>query len=170
MAVREKVVRWDDGSDMGLAVAELSGLEFMRKVAAGELPESPMGAHAALNVVSADPGEVSVRCSPDESHYNRIGSVHGGLMCTLLDSALGGAVHTTVPAGIGFTSIDINVNYLRAVFPANAPLLCNARVTKSGRRVAFAEGEVLDARGKTVATATSTFLVFGLENGPRGGG
>ena len=167
MAERETVVRWDDGSDVGPGTDDLSGLDYMRKVVAGELPESPMSSHAALHVVSAGPGEVSVRCSPDESHFNRIGSVHGGLMCTLLDSALGGAVHTTVPAGTGFTSIDINVSYLRAVFPENAPLLCNARVTKPGRRVAFAEGEVVDARGKTVATATSTFLVFALEDRPR---
>ena len=167
MAKRETIVRWDDGGDMQTGTEELSGLEFMRKVVAGELPESPMGAHASLHVISADPGEVSVRCTPDESHFNRIGSVHGGLMCTLLDSALGGAVHTTVPAGTGFTSIDINVNYLRAVFPENAPLVCRARVTKPGRRVAFAEGEVVDVRGKTVATATSTFLVFALEDGPR---
>lgn len=169
MAERETIVHWDDGSGMEPGTEELSGLEFMRKVVSGELPESPMGAHAALHVVSADAGEVSVRCTPDESHFNRIGSVHGGLMCTLLDSALGGAVHTTVPAGTGFTSIDINVSYLRAVFPENAPLVCNARVTKPGRRVVFAEGEVIDARGKTVATATSTFLVFALEDGPRRG-
>ena len=167
MAKRETVVQWDDGSDIGAGADELSGLEFLRGVVAGTFPDSPMAGHAALKVVSADPGEISVECNPDESHFNRIGTVHGGLMCTLLDSALGGAVHTTVPAGIGFTSIDINVSYLRPVFPESAPLICKARVTKPGRRVAFAEGEVIDARGKTVATATSTFLVFDMKDKPK---
>jgi uncharacterized protein (TIGR00369 family) len=86
--------------------------------------------------------------------------VHGGLVCTLLDSAVGCATHTTLPAGTGYTSIEIKVNYLRPVTRDSGPLTCVGRVTKPGSRVTFAEGEVTDNTGRTVATATSTLLVF----------
>jgi uncharacterized protein (TIGR00369 family) len=86
--------------------------------------------------------------------------VHGGLVCTLLDTVAGCAVHTTLPAGFGYTSIELKVNYLRAVHLTSGPLTAVGTVVKPGRRVAFAEGEVYDAAGKVVATATSSLLVF----------
>jgi uncharacterized protein (TIGR00369 family) len=115
-----------------------------------------------MDVVEVGPGTVTFRCRPDESHYNPIGTVHGGLVCTLLDSALGCATHTTLPAGTGYTSIEIKVNYLRPVTVDSGPLICTGRVTKPGSRVAFAEGEVLDSRGRVVATASGSLLIFAL--------
>ena len=116
-----------------------------------------------MDLVEVGPGTVTFRCQPDESHYNPIGMVHGGLVCTLLDSALGCATHTTLPAGTGYTSIEIKVNYLRPVTADSGPLICTGRVTKPGRRVTFAEGEVLDNQGKVVATASGSLLIFPLE-------
>jgi uncharacterized protein (TIGR00369 family) len=89
--------------------------------------------------------------------------VHGGLVCTLLDSALGCAVQSTLSRGQGYTSIEIKVNYLRPVFAGSGPLTCSATVTKPGNRVAFADGVVTDGSGKTVATATGSLLVFAIE-------
>ena len=105
---------------------------------------------------------VTFRCRPDESHYNPIGMVHGGLVATLLDSALGCATHTTLPAGTGYTSIEIKVNFLRPVTSDSGPLICTGNVTKAGRRVAFAEGDVVDRHDKTVATASGSLLIFPL--------
>jgi uncharacterized protein (TIGR00369 family) len=86
--------------------------------------------------------------------------VHGGLVCTLLDSVAGCAVHTTLAAGMGYTSIDITVNYLRAVTTESGTLVATGRVTKPGRRVALANAEVHDGTGKLVATASSNCLVM----------
>ncbi|WP_328352959.1 PaaI family thioesterase [Mycobacterium sp. NBC_00419] len=142
---------------------ELSGIEFMTRMAAGELPAAPIAGHFGMDLIEVGPGTVTFRCRPDESHYNPIGTVHGGLVCTLLDSALGCATHTTLPAGSGYTSIEIKVNYLRPVSAGNGDLICRGRVTKAGRRVAFAEGEVVDEQGKVVATASGSLLIFPLQ-------
>ena len=99
---------------------------------------------------------------PDESAYNPIGVVHGGLVCTLADSVAGCAVHTTLDAGIGYTSIDITVNYLRPVTVDSGTLVAVGRVTKPGRRVALAAAEIHDGAGRLVATASSNCLVFPL--------
>ena len=164
MTQRENTIQWRDPAE-GLAVMpELSGLDFMTKIADGELPGAPIASHFGMDVVAVGPGTVTFRCLPDESHYNPIGTVHGGLVCTLLDSALGCATHTTLPAGSGYTSIEIKVNYLRpvTVTAAGGALICRGRVTKPGRRVAFAEGEVVDSQGKVVAPASGSLLIFPL--------
>ena len=100
-------------------------------------------------------------CTLDESVYNPIGVVHGGLVCTLLDTVAGCAVHTTLPPGVAYTSIELKVNYLRAVHAHSGPLTAIGRVVKPGRRVAFAEGEVLDAPGRVGRDGVqSSLLVF----------
>lgn len=89
--------------------------------------------------------------------------VHGGFVATLLDSALGCAAHSTLPAGTGYTSIDLTISFLRPLSADSGPLTCTGRVIKPGRRVIFAEGEVVDKDGRTVATASGPLLVFPLE-------
>lgn len=164
MTQRETTVRWNDPAPALTALPALSGIDFMRKMVAGELSGAPMASHFAMDVIDVDSGSVTFRCTPDESHYNPVGTVHGGLVCTLLDSALGCATHTTLPAGMGYTSIEIKVNYLRPVSAGNGALICRGRVTKPGRRVTFAEGEVLDGEGKVVATASGSLLIFPLQD------
>ena len=158
MTQHDTTIQWRDPAEGLAALPELSGIEFMNRIASGDLPAS----HFAMDVVEVGPGTVTFRCRPAESHYNPIGTVHGGLVCTLLDSALGCATHTTLPAGTGYTSIEIKVNYLRPVTVDSGPLICTGRVTKPGSRVAFAEGEVLDSRGRVVATASGSLLIFAL--------
>lgn len=165
MTEHENTIAWRDPAEALAALPELSGIEFMTRVASGALPGAPIASHFAMDVLEVGQGTVTFRCRPDESHYNPIGTVHGGLVCTLLDSALGCATHTTLPAGTGYTSIEIKVNYLRPVTAASGPLICTGRVTKPGSRVAFAEGEVLDNGGKVVATASGSLLIFQLQKG-----
>ncbi len=162
MTQRQTTVQWRDPAPALAALPELSGIEFMKKIADGELPGAPIASHFSMDVIEVGPGAITFRCTPDASHYNPIGTVHGGLVCTLLDSALGCAAHTTLPAGMGYTSIEIKVNYLRPVSAGNGALTCRGRVTKPGRRVTFAEGEVVDSEGKVVATATGSLLIFPL--------
>lgn len=160
---REALVRWED-PQVGLTqLPTLDGIDFMRKIAAGEIPGAPIAGHVNMTLIEVGHGAVTFQSTPDESHYNPIGVVHGGLVCTLLDSALGCAVHTTLPAGTGYTSIEIKTSFLRPVSAGSGPLTCTGRVIKPGRRVAFAEGEVVDADGRTVATASGSVLVFPLD-------
>ncbi len=162
MTERETVVRWRDPEEGLALLPHLDGLDYLKKVAAGEVPGAPIAGHFQMELLEVDHGSVTFRCRPDESHFNPIGAVHGGLVCTLLDSALGCATHTTLPAGTGYTSIEIKVSYLRPVRPGSGPLTCTGRVTKPGRRVTFADGEVLDNAGRSVATASGSLLVFPL--------
>ena len=127
----------------------------------GRLPPPPIAQTLGFTLARIADGEVWFTCEPHEAHYNPIGMVHGGLVCTLLDSALGCAVHTQLPAGVGYTSIEIKVSYLRAVSPASGMLTAHAQVTKPGRRVAFVDGDVRDAAGKIVATASGSCLIMG---------
>lgn len=162
MTRRETTIQWRDPADGLAALPQLDGIEFLNRIASGELPEAPIASHFAMETIEVSSGRVTFRCQPDESHYNPVGMVHGGLVCTLLDSALGCATHTTLAAGTGYTSIEIKVNYLRPVTADSGPLICTGRVTKPGRRVVFAEGEVRDNQGKVVATASGSPLIFPL--------
>ena len=157
---RTKTVSWHDPIAAAQAAAEMSGLAYLQAIRDGDLPGAPIGALMGFRVAGLEEGEAVFTCTPDESLYNPIGVVHGGLVCTLLDSVCGCAVQTTLPQGVAYTSLEIKVSYLRPVHGTSGPLLATGEVVKPGRRVAFAEGDVRTADGKVVATATSTCLVF----------
>lgn len=157
---RTRQVEWQDPL-IGAAQAQtLDGLEYLNAMIAGRIPPPPIAVLMNLELVSASRGTAVFTCTPDESVYNPIGAVHGGFMCTALDSALGCAVHSTLRAGQGYTSLEIKVNYLRALDTDSGVLTVTGTVTKPGSRIAFAEGVVTDSEGRTVATASSTLLVF----------
>jgi uncharacterized protein (TIGR00369 family) len=157
---RTRTVTWHDPLVTAAGALERSGLETMQAIRDGVLPPAPIAMLMQFDLRAFEEGRVEFGCLLDESAYNPIGVVHGGLVCTLLDTVAGCAVHTTLRAGVGYTSIELKVNYLRAVHASSGPLTAIGRVVKPGRRVAFAEGEVLDAAGRTVATASSSLLVF----------
>lgn len=158
---RGKSVTWYDPKLTVEGRQGLTGLEHMEAALRGEIPMAPIGSLLGFHLTEVSQGEVHFAGTPDESACNPMGAVHGGVMCTLLDSAVGCAVQTTLPTGVGYTSVEIKVNYLR---PVSAGTLLTTRgwVTKPGRRVAFAEGEIRDDAGKVVANATSTCLIFDL--------
>ena len=158
---RGKTVTWFDPKLTVQGREGLSGLEHLEAGLRGEIPFAPIGHLMGFRLSAVSQGEVRFEGTPDESACNPMGAVHGGMMCTLLDSAVGCAVQSTLPAGVGYTSVEIKVSYLRPVF-AGAPLYTRGWVTKPGRRAAFAEGEIRDAADKVVATASSTCLVFEL--------
>jgi uncharacterized protein (TIGR00369 family) len=157
---RSRTVSWHDPMITAAGALERSGLETMEAIRDGVLPPPPIAKLVQMDIRALEEGRVEFTCELDESVYNPIGVVHGGLVCTMLDTVAGCAVHTTLPAGVAYTSIELKVNYLRAVHATSGPLTAIGRVVKPGRRVAFAEGEVLDAAGRTVATASSSLLVF----------
>ena len=155
-----RTVRWHDPLITAAGALQRTGLETMEAIRDGVLPPPPIAMLMQFGITSLAEGRVEFTAAVDESVYNPIGVVHGGLVCTLLDTVAGCAVHTTLPQGFAYTSIELKVNYLRAVHASSGPLTAIGRVVKPGRRVAFAEGEVIDAQGRTVATASSSLLVF----------
>jgi uncharacterized protein (TIGR00369 family) len=157
---RSKTITWYDPITAAGAGAALPGIEYLNAIRRGELAPAPIAAHFGFQLVDIAIGEVTFTCQPDESAYNPIGLVHGGLVCTLLDSVLGCAVQSTLPLGVAYTSIELKVNYLRPVHGDTGELRARGWVTKPGRRVAFVEGDVRDAAGKVVATASGTCLVM----------
>jgi uncharacterized protein (TIGR00369 family) len=159
---RSRTVTWDDPMITAAGALARSGLETMQAIRDGVLPPPPMARLMQFDIRELAEGRVVFGCTLDESVYNPIGVVHGGLVCTLLDTVAGCAVHTTLPQGLGYTSIELKVNYLRAVQVDSGPLTAVGTVVKPGRRVAFAEGQVLDVEGRLVATASSSLLVFPL--------
>jgi uncharacterized protein (TIGR00369 family) len=158
---RSKSVTWYDPAATAAGAAGLSGLEFLQALQAGRLPPPPIALLLGMSLRQVERGLVVFDCQPDESVFNPIGLVHGGLVCTLTDSAIGCAVHTTLEAGVGYTSIDITVNYLRPVTLDSGGLAATGRVIKPGRRVAQASAEVHDGAGRLVATASSNCLIIG---------
>jgi uncharacterized protein (TIGR00369 family) len=157
---QSKTVVWHDPISTAAAGAELAGLDFLTSIRDGKLPPPPIALLFGMRMVEIEPGRVVFECELDESVYNPIGMVHGGLACTLADTVIGCAVHTTLEAGVAYTSIDLNVSYLRPVTLASSPVRAIGLVTKPGRRVAFASAEVEDSAGKVVATATGSCLIM----------
>ncbi|ABY22136.1 thioesterase family protein [Renibacterium salmoninarum ATCC 33209] len=157
---RSKTVTWSDPLVGAELAKTMSGLAYMQAMIDGKIPPPPISGLMNMTAVSAETGLVTFACTPDESQYNPIGTVHGGLVCTLLDSVCGCAVQTTLPAGQSYTSLEIKINYLRPVLAHTGELIAVGRVTKPGSSAAFAEGEIRDQAGKLIATASSTLLVF----------
>lgn len=142
------------------AVATMTGLELMRAMVGGTLPGAPIGAVMNMRGVAADPGTMTFEGTPGPEHYNPLGTVHGGYAATLLDSCMGCAVHTTLAAGMGYTSIDINITYVRAITTATGPVTARGEVINAGRRIATARGTLTDAGGKILAHGTSSCLII----------
>ncbi len=159
---RSKTITWHEPGPSTAKGLSMAGLDYLRAMADGRLPQPPIGGLMEFAIVEAENGRVVFTCRPDESAYNPIGAIHGGLICTLLDSVTGCALHSTLAAGKGYTSIEIKVNYLKAVRLTSGVLTATGTIVKSGSRVGFAEGVVTDGSGAVVATATSTLLVFDL--------
>ncbi|GAA1037774.1 hypothetical protein GCM10009557_52070 [Virgisporangium ochraceum] len=113
-----------------------------------------------MRAITAEEGRVTAELQPAEYHYNPLGTVHGGVLATLLDTATGCAVHSTLPAGYGYTSIDLSTKFLRPVTVASGVLRCVGTVLSRGRRTALAEAKLTDERGRLVATAQSSCLIF----------
>jgi uncharacterized protein (TIGR00369 family) len=141
--------------------AGMSGLEFMRAMFEGELPSPPITATMGFTGGTADEGKVTFIGEAGEHLYNPIGVVHGGFAMTILDSAMGCAVHTTLAAGEAYTSLETNVNFVRPITLETGPVRCEGTVLHRGGTVATAEGRLIAERtGKLLAHGTSTCLVF----------
>jgi len=157
---REVTVTWDDPAITASAVGSTSGLEWLQQIRDGLLPPPPVARLMGFDLTLVEDGRVQFTIEPAEQHYNPIGSVHGGVYATLLDSAAGCCVHSTLPAGVGYTSLDLNVKFLRPMTTATGPVVAEGTVVHRGSRMLLAEVTLTDSRNKLLATATSSCLVI----------
>jgi uncharacterized protein (TIGR00369 family) len=140
----------------------MSGLDFLQGIADGRLPAPPIAAALGFRLAEVSPGFALFTMTPEFKHYNPIGSVHGGVAATLLDSCMSCAVQTHAPAGTGYTTLEIKINFVRAMTDKTGPVRAEGRTLYVGRRSATAEGKIIDAKGTLLAHGTTTCLVFPL--------
>jgi uncharacterized protein (TIGR00369 family) len=141
----------------------MTGLELLRAIAAGEAPGAPIAELMGFDGMEVEEGRVVFAAVPGPQHYNPIGVVHGGLAATLLDSAMGCAVHSTLPEGVGYTTLELKVNFTRPITSETGRIVCEGKVLHRGGRVATAEGRVIAERtGKLLAHGTTTCLILSL--------
>ena len=166
MSKRSLTITWDKPKGR-ISEGRMSGREYLEAVIAGKFPNSPISHLMGFKLVEIGAGSVVVECTPGEQHYNLVGNgTHGGFACTLLDTAMGGAVQASLPAGFAATTLEIKVNMVRPITIESGTLRIEGRVVHPGRRVATSEGRILDAEGKLYAHGTTTMMVFALEGGP----
>ncbi len=157
---RQRAYRWDDPAVAAAAARQLDGLAFFREIMAGRLPAPPIMATLGISAVSFEPGRAVFEVTPAEYHYNPIGSVHGGVYATICDSACGCAVHTMLPAGAYYTSLDLDTRFTRPITSGTGRLLCVGTVDYIGSRTALARARLVNSGGKLFAQATSNCLIF----------
>ena len=141
-------------------MASMPGIDFVRAVFAGRLPTPPIMQTIEPFDCTAEPGVVVIHSVPGFRHYNPIGSVHGGYAATLLDSAMGLAVHSALPAGTGYTTLEFKISFIKGMTRDTGPVRSEGRTLNVGRRTATAEARITDAKGRLLAHATTTCLVF----------
>jgi uncharacterized protein (TIGR00369 family) len=159
---RERTLVWQDPIPTAAAGATMTGMEYMTAVAEGKLPPPPIAVTMRFGLVEIEEGRAVFAGEPGEEHYNPIGVVHGGYAATLLDSALGCCVHTTLPAGVGYTSLGIEAKFVRPLTRDTGRVICEARVLYRGRKQATSEATLTAAEtGKLLAHGSATCMILG---------
>jgi uncharacterized protein (TIGR00369 family) len=139
---RVRTFEWEDPKDLAAAAHGMSGLQFMQSIAAGVHPPPPIAQLMEMRIAEVEHGRAVFALEPRDWMYNPIGSVHGGVAATILDSCMGCAVHTTLEPGVGYTTTDLQVRYLRAMRAGDGRVLAEGRVVHRGGRMATAEGRL----------------------------
>lgn len=153
---RERTYAWEDPTPTLVAGATQDGLTLLRAIGAGTLPVPPIMNTLAIEPVEAEDGRVSFTLDPEEFHLNPFGMVHGGVLATMLDTAMGCAVHSLLPAAVGYVTSEMNVRFLRPALLSSGRLLCTGEVVHPGRNTMIASARVVDADQRVIAIAGCT--------------
>lgn len=157
---RTRTYEWEDPMIGATQAREMDGLSYLHAMMEGKLPRPPISATLNFILTEASNGLAIFTGEPAEYHYNPIGLVHGGLACTLLDSAMGCAVQTKLSAGVGYTTLDVHINMIRALTKDTGPIRCIGEVIHVGRSTATAQARLLDSKDKLYAHGTTTCMIF----------
>ena len=158
--VREKTIQWADPLATAMLMRDRDGVDAVRAMMNGEIPPAPIAKLFGFRLHMVEPGKVQLSIVPDESHYNPLGMVHGGVMATVLDTVMGCSVQSVLPRGRGYTTLNISVNYIRSITIATGEVFAEGTIIHAGRSTAIAHGRVVDAAGRLYATANTTCMVF----------
>jgi len=139
---------------------EMSGLEFVQGLADGTLPLNMIARTLGYDITEAESGRVVVTAQPKDSHLNPAGTVHGGLAAAMLDSCMGLAIQSTLEKGLGSTTLEFKISFVRPITPETGPIRAEGTVISRGRRVGTAEGRVSDSNGRLLVHGTTTCLIF----------
>jgi uncharacterized protein (TIGR00369 family) len=161
MANRTLSISWKDPGPLAEAGRSMSGIEFLRAIRDGRVSAAPISELLGFRLVEVDPGRAVFEVTPGEQHFNPIGVVHGGLAMTLLDSAMACSVQTEIPAGSGYTTLEVKINLVRAITASTGTLRAIGKTVHVGNRVGTAEGRLEDAAGKLYAHGTTTCIILG---------
>ena len=156
----ERTYRWADPAEIAKAAEGLSGIDLMRAMIEGKVPPPPVGSLIGVSAFTAEKGKVSCGFDPAEFHYNALGTVHGGVIATVIDIVMGSAVHSTLKAGQGFTTLTLELKYHRAVTAKSGHLTATAEVVTRGRDIVTAEAKLVDKKDRLFANATSTLMIL----------
>ena len=159
-ASRTRVITWEDPTAAVQKGKTISGIEYLKALQTGELPPPPIAVLMDMWITEVSEGRVVFAAEPAEYHYNPLGTVHGGFTATLLDSALGCVVQSMLPAGTGYTTVELKVNYLRPITTKTGMVYCEGKIIYVGGRIATAEGRLTDAEGKLYAHGTTTCIIM----------
>jgi uncharacterized protein (TIGR00369 family) len=158
---RVRTFTWEDPAAAAQAGLELTGLQYLRAIVEGALPAPPIARLLGFEIVEAEAGKALFALRPGEWMYNPLGTVHGGVAATILDSCMGCAVHTTLPAGVGYTTTDLQVRYIRAMAEDTGLVIAEGTVVHTGKRTATAEGRMFaESDGRLIAHATTGCAIF----------
>jgi uncharacterized protein (TIGR00369 family) len=164
---RTRTTTWEDPLRGARLAATMPGLDYLQAIMRGEIPPPPIAQLMGFTLDEIAEGRAVFSITPAEVHYNPIGVVHGGLAATLCDSAMGCAVHSILPAGARYTTLELKINFVRALTGTTGPVRCEATLIHRGSRVATAEARVVDAAGRLYAHATTTCMIFPPDGEPR---
>ena|SRR5437763_714011 len=157
---RTRTVSWEDPTEAVLVGKTISGQAFLEAMQSGELPAPPVAVLIGMRMTEVSEGRVVFALEPAEYHYNPLGTVHGGVTATLLDTALGCAIQSMLPAETGYTTVELKINYLRPLTVETGTVYCEGRIIHVGGRIATAEGRLTDEAGKLYAHGTTTCIIF----------
>jgi uncharacterized protein (TIGR00369 family) len=157
---RERAFTWDNPLDGAAKAMQMAGLEYLNAMMVGSIPFPPLMRALDFAVDSIEKGSVTFAFTPQEFHYNPIGSVHGGVITAILDSAMGCSIHSLLPAGTGYTTLEIKVNFLKAVSVKSGLLKATGKIIHAGNRTALVEAQLTGSDGAVYAHAVSTCLIM----------
>lgn len=158
--LRERTIRWEDPHAGAALIRSMSGVDALRAVMNGEIPASPIALLMGIRITEVEAGRVVFEAEPGEYLYNPIDVVHGGFACTILDSAMGCSVQSALPAGVGYTTTDVQVRFIRAIATKTGRVRCEGKTLHVGRSTAVAEGRLTDAGGKLLAIGTTSCAIL----------
>jgi uncharacterized protein (TIGR00369 family) len=157
---RTKTIHWQDPMEGAAKAMQMSGLEYLQAMGDGKIPFPPILHTLDFKVDSAEKGQAIFSFEPQEFHYNPIGAVHGGVISAILDSAMGCTLHSILPAGTGYTTLELKVNFLKAITIKTGVLRAIGKIINSGSRTALVEAQLLDSNNKLYAHAVSTCMIL----------